>query len=54
MAARYATGKDDKELSAPISLSDSRHRLAAVAGTSTCHVIHVGQVSSRRVWMTLE
>ncbi|KAF8319228.1 Pentulose kinase [Cantharellus anzutake] len=40
VAARYTTRKDAKELSAPVSLSDSRHRLAAVAGTSTCHVIH--------------
>ncbi|KAF8304941.1 Pentulose kinase [Clavulina sp. PMI_390] len=41
VAARYTTGKDSKELSPGVSLAESKHRLAAVAGTSTCHVIQV-------------
>ncbi|KAF9510752.1 hypothetical protein BS47DRAFT_1373269 [Hydnum rufescens UP504] len=38
VAARSSTGPD-KGLSKAPSLSESRHRLAVVAGTSTCHVI---------------
>ena len=34
--------KEDGKLSAHVpSLGDSRHRLAAVAGTSTCHIVQV-------------
>ncbi|KDQ12706.1 hypothetical protein BOTBODRAFT_176136 [Botryobasidium botryosum FD-172 SS1] len=39
VAARYKSGVDGSELSPPPSLSDSQHFLAAVAGTSTCHLI---------------
>ena len=40
IAARYTIGTS-KKLSPPVSLKDSKHRLAVVAGTSTCHVIQV-------------
>lgn len=45
VAARYTTGHDSKELSPGVSLAESKHRLAAVAGTSTCHVIQVSYSS---------
>jgi len=42
VAARYTTtGQYGKELSPAVSLVDSKHRLAVVAGTSTCHIIQV-------------
>lgn len=39
VAARY---KEDGKLSDVVpDLDESRHRLAAVAGTSTCHLVQV-------------
>lgn len=43
VAARFRSGKEQSALSEGVSLSDSQHRLAAVAGTSTCHIIQVRQ-----------
>lgn len=40
VAARY-TSTDGRSLSPPSILEESKHRLAAVAGTSTCHLIQV-------------
>lgn len=39
VGARYM---QDGCLSVTPSLDESRHRLAAVAGTSTCHLVQVG------------
>ena len=38
IAARHEEGG---EISSPVSLLESGHRLAAVAGTSTCHLVQV-------------
>lgn len=39
VGARYT---ENGRLSATPALDESRHRLAAVAGTSTCHIVQVG------------
>lgn len=41
VGARYA---ENGRLSAVPTLDESRHRLAAVAGTSTCHIVQVGVI----------
>jgi ribulose kinase len=42
IAARH---EEEGEISPPVSLDESGHRLAAVAGTSTCHLVQVPQQS---------
>jgi ribulose kinase len=41
VAARYTSVSQDDSLSPPSQLEQSKHRLAAVAGTSTCHLVQV-------------
>ena len=43
VGARYT---ENGRLSAAPALDESRHRLAAVAGTSTCHLVQVGTIIS--------
>lgn len=43
VGARYT---ENGRLSAFPNLDESRHRLAAVAGTSTCHLVQVGVIIS--------
>jgi hypothetical protein len=43
VGARYT---ENGRLSAAPALDESRHRLAAVAGTSTCHLVQVGVIIS--------
>jgi ribulose kinase len=38
IAARH---EEEGEVSPSVSLNESGHRLAAVAGTSTCHLVQV-------------
>lgn len=43
VGARYA---ENGRVSVFPTLDESRHRLAAVAGTSTCHLVQVGVIIS--------
>lgn len=51
VAARYITDTRSGSLSSPSQLEESKHRLAAVAGTSTCHLVQV--ISSRGTWLSV-